>query len=131
MDVRVNDILTMKKPHPCGRSQRTVLRSGMAFRLRCLGCGHEVLVARAKAAKNIRRIQRPESCLDPMDGVSAQNPKDLLAPGRGKKQNRANPAHWPDKRAENRSRFLSELRPVFLRLWGYTLSGSLGREVRR
>ncbi|MDD7772380.1 MAG: DUF951 domain-containing protein [Faecousia sp.] len=60
MDVRVNDILTMKKPHPCGSSQWKVLRSGMDFRLKCLGCGHEVLVARAKAEKNIRQIQRPE-----------------------------------------------------------------------
>lgn len=60
MDVKVNDILTMKKPHPCGSSQWRVLRSGMDFRLKCLGCGHEVLVARAKAEKNIRQIQRPE-----------------------------------------------------------------------
>ena len=60
MDVRVNDILTMKKPHPCGSSQWKVLRSGMDFRLKCLGCGHEVLVARAKAEKNIRQLQRPE-----------------------------------------------------------------------
>ena len=60
MDVRVNDILTMKKPHPCGSSQWKVLRSGMDFRLKCLGCGHEVLVARAKAENNIRQIQRPE-----------------------------------------------------------------------
>ena len=60
MDVRVNDILTMRKPHPCGSSQWKVLRSGMDFRLKCLGCGHEVLVARAKAEKNIRQIQRVE-----------------------------------------------------------------------
>ena len=60
MDIKINDILVMKKPHPCGSSQWKVLRSGMDFRLKCLGCGHEVLVARAKAEKNIRQIQRPE-----------------------------------------------------------------------
>ncbi len=60
MDVRVNDILLMKKPHPCGSKQWKVLRSGMDFRLRCLGCGHEVLVPRSKAERHIRQIQRPE-----------------------------------------------------------------------
>lgn len=58
MDVQVNDILTMKKEHPCGCKQWSVLRSGMDFRLKCLGCGHEVLLARSKAEKNIRRIAR-------------------------------------------------------------------------
>ena len=39
MDVRVNDILLMKKPHPCGAFRFLVLRSGMDFKLRCCGCG--------------------------------------------------------------------------------------------
>ena len=58
MDVRVGDVLRMKKPHPCGSLEWRVLRSGMDFRLRCLGCGHEVLIARAKAEKGIRQIIR-------------------------------------------------------------------------
>ncbi len=58
MDVRVGDILHMKKPHPCGSLEWRVLRSGMDFRLKCLGCGHEVLIARAKAEKGIRQIIR-------------------------------------------------------------------------
>lgn len=58
MDVRVNDILEMKKPHPCGNRQFLVLRSGMDFRIRCLGCNHEVMVARVKAEKNIKKIIR-------------------------------------------------------------------------
>ena len=37
MDVQVNDILVMKKEHPCGAKQWLVLRSGMDFRLRCTG----------------------------------------------------------------------------------------------
>ena len=61
MDVQVGDILTMKKAHPCGSSQFLVLRSGMDFRIRCQGCGREVLVPRAKCEKNIRRIERPDS----------------------------------------------------------------------
>ena len=41
MDIRVQDILVMKKAHPCGDKRWEVLRTGMDFRLRCLGCGHE------------------------------------------------------------------------------------------
>ena len=59
MDVRVGDILLMKKKHPCGGEEFTVTRSGMDFKLRCTGCGREVMVARSKAEKNIRQIERP------------------------------------------------------------------------
>ena len=51
MDVRVGDILVMKKNHPCGENRFLVLRSGMDFKLRCTGCGREVMVARSKAEK--------------------------------------------------------------------------------
>ena len=61
MDVRVGDILLMKKPHPCGDKHWLVLRTGADFRLRCLGCGHELMTPRHKAEKNIRAIQRPQS----------------------------------------------------------------------
>lgn len=61
MDVRVNDILHMKKEHPCGCKEFLVLRSGMDFRLRCKGCGHEIMISRLKAEKNIKKIERSES----------------------------------------------------------------------
>ena len=46
MDVRVGDVLRMKKPHPCGCLEFTVLRSGMDFKIRCNGCGREVMLFR-------------------------------------------------------------------------------------
>ena len=61
MEIRVCDILTMKKPHPCGEKCWLVLRTGADLRLRCLGCGHEVMVPRHKTEKNIRAIQRAEN----------------------------------------------------------------------
>ena len=57
MDIRVGDILTMKKAHPCGSSEWEVLRIGMDFKLRCLGCGHEIMTPRSKAEKNIKKIK--------------------------------------------------------------------------
>jgi len=60
MDVRVGDLLTMKKNHPCGANTFLVLRSGMDFRIRCTGCGREVMVPRVKCEKNIKRIEHQE-----------------------------------------------------------------------
>ena len=61
MDVQVGDILEMKKPHPCGNKQFLVLRSGMDFKLRCVKCGHEIMIPRVKAEKNIKKIIRENS----------------------------------------------------------------------
>lgn len=61
MDVRLQDILVMKKAHPCGSKEWLVLRTGMDFRLRCRGCGHEVMLPRFKAEKNIKQILRPDT----------------------------------------------------------------------
>ncbi|MBE6716910.1 MAG: DUF951 domain-containing protein [Ruminococcaceae bacterium] len=60
MDIRVNDILEMKKQHPCGGKSFLVLRSGMDFKLRCSTCGREVMVPRVKAEKNIKKVIRSE-----------------------------------------------------------------------
>lgn len=60
MDVRLGDVLTMKKSHPCGSNTWVVLRTGMDFRLRCTGCGHEILTPRSKAEKNIKSIEHLE-----------------------------------------------------------------------
>lgn len=61
MDVRVGDLLLMKKQHPCGSREMIVLRSGMDFRLRCSGCGREFMVPRSKIEKNIKAVKRSEN----------------------------------------------------------------------
>lgn len=60
MDIRVGDTLVMKKAHPCGEKRWKVERTGADFRLRCLGCGHELMTPRFKAEKNIRSVERTE-----------------------------------------------------------------------
>ena len=61
MDIRLNDVLVMKKAHPCGEKRWLVLRTGADFRLRCQGCGHELMIPRHKAEKNIRTVERKEN----------------------------------------------------------------------
>ena len=60
MDVQIGDILTMKKKHPCGAESWEVLRIGADFKLRCCGCGHEVMGARSKFERNIKAVERDE-----------------------------------------------------------------------
>ncbi len=60
MDVRLNDILEMKKKHPCGNNKFLVLRIGMDFRIKCTSCQREVMLPRAACEKNIKKIIREE-----------------------------------------------------------------------
>lgn len=59
MDIRVGDILVMKKQHPgCGSSNMKVLRCGADFKLCCEGCGHSFMIARSKCEKKIKSVER-------------------------------------------------------------------------
>ena len=58
LNYEVGDIVKLKKTHPCGSSEWLVLRVGMDFKMRCQGCGHEVMLPRSKAEKNIRKVFR-------------------------------------------------------------------------
>lgn len=58
MDISTGDRITLKKIHPCGCNTFKVLRVGMDFKIRCDGCGHEVMAPRAKIEKNIKKIEK-------------------------------------------------------------------------
>ncbi|MCL2538897.1 MAG: DUF951 domain-containing protein [Oscillospiraceae bacterium] len=58
MDIRVGDVITVKKQHPCGGREFLVLRIGMDFRIKCVKCGHEIMLARNRIEKNIRGVVR-------------------------------------------------------------------------
>ena len=55
-DYKVGDIVRMKKAHPCGSYEWDVLRVGMDFGIKCRGCGHYVLLPRAKDEKAVREV---------------------------------------------------------------------------
>ena len=56
MDIQLGDILTLKKQHPCGSKEWEVLRVGMDFRIKCLGCMHQVMIPRKQLEKNIKKV---------------------------------------------------------------------------
>ena len=56
--IELGDVIKMKKQHPCGTNEWEVLRTGMDFRLKCLGCNHQVMVSRKLVEKNFRGFIR-------------------------------------------------------------------------
>lgn len=56
---QVGDIVRMKKAHPCGCSEWEILRVGIDFRLKCLGCGHQIMIPRKLVEKNTRELKHP------------------------------------------------------------------------
>lgn len=58
MDINVNDIIKMKKVHPCGGYEWKVLRVGADFRLECTTCGHQIMLARRVVEKSIKEVKK-------------------------------------------------------------------------
>lgn len=58
--LQVEDILELKKPHPCGTNRMRVARVGSDIRVICLGCGRDMTLPREKLEKAIRRIENQE-----------------------------------------------------------------------
>ena len=54
----IGDIIRMKKPHPCGSHEWEVLRVGADFRLKCVGCGHQIMIPRKLVEKNTKEIRK-------------------------------------------------------------------------
>ncbi len=52
----VGDQVKMRKPHPCGSDIWQITRVGADFGMRCQGCGHFVMVPRAKFERMVKGI---------------------------------------------------------------------------
>ncbi len=60
LNLQVGQLVELKKPHPCGSRIWQVGRIGMDIKLRCQGCGHELMLPRSKAEKAIKKILSEE-----------------------------------------------------------------------
>ncbi len=52
----LKDVVQTKKPHPCGSDQWEVIRVGMDFKIKCLGCGRIVMMPRVKFEKRVKKL---------------------------------------------------------------------------
>lgn len=64
MEIRVGDILIMKKAHPCGENRFAVERSGCDFKIRCIKCDRLIAVPRKALEKKVKSIERNGSNVD-------------------------------------------------------------------
>lgn len=53
MEYNIGDIVKLKKKHPCGSNECEIIRVGVDFKFKCLGCDHVMMVTREKALKMI------------------------------------------------------------------------------
>jgi hypothetical protein len=56
----LGDVVKMRKSHPCGSDQWEITRVGMDFRIKCLGCGRQVLLPRPKFEKSVKSIVKKQ-----------------------------------------------------------------------
>ncbi len=54
--LELNSIVVMKKPHACGNNQWQVIRTGADVKLRCLGCGHAVMMDYETFTKKLKKV---------------------------------------------------------------------------
>ncbi|MBC7343130.1 MAG: DUF951 domain-containing protein [Clostridia bacterium] len=52
----LGDVVQMRKSHPCGSDQWEIMRTGIDFRIKCLGCGRQVMLPRPKFERAVKKI---------------------------------------------------------------------------
>ena len=56
LELKLGDVVRLKKQHPCGEYQWTVTRLGADIGLVCRKCGRYVMIPRAQLARRIRSV---------------------------------------------------------------------------
>jgi hypothetical protein len=57
-DLKMEDVLRLRKPHPCGSTDWIVVRIGADIGLKCLGCGRRILLPRREVARRLKAYVR-------------------------------------------------------------------------
>ena len=62
----LDDVVALRKRHPCGGETWRIVRLGADIGLKCLTCGHRVLIGRSAVERDITRfVERPLAPADP------------------------------------------------------------------
>ena len=90
MVYEVGDIVKLKKPHPCGSHEWEILRVGADFRLKCAGCGHQVMMARPLVEKSTRGLKKAGGRTDAGSFMIWQSVKECSKKGQKARKKREN-----------------------------------------
>jgi len=55
-EFQLNDVVEMKKSHPCGTNKWKIIRLGMDIRIKCEGCQHSVLIPRKEFTRKVKKV---------------------------------------------------------------------------
>ena len=61
MDIQLGDLVRMRKAHPCGSADWTVIRVGADIKIKCQGCGRIVMLERPTFEKRLKKVLMRES----------------------------------------------------------------------
>jgi len=77
-DIRIDDVVQLRKPHPCGSYQWRVVRLGADIGLKCLGCQHRVLLSRRDFEKRLKKFfeRGPEPPAELLNALHAARDSD-------------------------------------------------------
>ncbi len=56
MEYKLDDIVIMKKPHPCGTNNWQIIRVGADIKIKCLNCGRSIMMPRIEFNKKLKKI---------------------------------------------------------------------------
>jgi hypothetical protein len=59
-ELNLEDIVRLRKPHPCGSYEWKIYRLGADIGLECLGCGRRVLLPRRILARRLKNLTPKE-----------------------------------------------------------------------
>ncbi|HJE15922.1 MAG TPA: DUF951 domain-containing protein [Lapidilactobacillus dextrinicus] len=76
----LGDLVQMKKPHACGENRWEVVRLGADIKIKCMGCGHLVMLTRSDFTKKIKKIVQPAAEVDPSNEPEYLLPADIKRP---------------------------------------------------
>lgn len=60
----LGDLITMKKPHACGVNRWEIIRLGADIKIKCMGCGHIVMIPRAEFKKKFKKVATQAADVD-------------------------------------------------------------------
>jgi hypothetical protein len=56
MDIRIGDVYTLRKPHPCGSYDWRVVRVGADIGMRCAKCDRKAMLARPEFERRVKKL---------------------------------------------------------------------------
>jgi hypothetical protein len=59
-EIRLDDVIRLRKPHPCGSRDWVVVRIGADIGIKCLGCGRRLLLPRREVARRMKTYVRKD-----------------------------------------------------------------------